>query len=125
MIEHWYMMSATLAHTSPIPTTPLLYSFINSGIGRESAILFAREGAKVVCADINLEGAQVTVDKITELYGEGNAFAFKANVAKEEEVKELVDAAVEKYGKLNVMFNNAGIMHPADDNALNTEQSIW
>jgi NAD(P)-dependent dehydrogenase (short-subunit alcohol dehydrogenase family) len=78
-----------------------------------------------VCADINLEGAQVTVDKITELYGEGNACAFKANVAKEEEVKELVDAAVEKYGKLNVMFNNAGIMHPADDNALNTEQSIW
>ncbi|KAH8548457.1 hypothetical protein BGW37DRAFT_506219 [Umbelopsis sp. PMI_123] len=95
------------------------------GIGRESAILFAREGAKVVCADINLQGAQVTVDKIKELYGEGNAFAFKANVAKEEEVRELVDAAVEKYGKLNVMFNNAGIMHPADDNALNTEQSIW
>lgn len=78
-----------------------------------------------MCADINFPGAQLTVDKITELFGEGNAFAFKVNVAKEDEVKDLVDAAVEKYGKLNVMFNNAGIMHSADDNALNTEQSIW
>jgi NAD(P)-dependent dehydrogenase (short-subunit alcohol dehydrogenase family) len=96
-----------------------------SGIGRESAILFAREGAKVVCADINEKGAQVTVDKITELYGPDNACTFKCNVAKEEEVKALVDTAVEKYGKLDVMFNNAGIMHPEDDNALNTEERIW
>jgi NAD(P)-dependent dehydrogenase (short-subunit alcohol dehydrogenase family) len=116
-----YMRSGTSALCPRLLTACPFFS----GIGRESAILFAREGAKVVCADINLQGAQVTVDMITELFGEGNAFAFKVNVAKEEEVKDLVDAAVEKYGKLNVMFNNAGIMHSADDNALNTEQSIW
>jgi len=97
-----------------------------SGIGLESALLFAREGAKVVCADLNLQAAEVTVGKIKDLVGkEGQAVAVKVDVAKESEVKNMVDVAVEKFGKLNIIFNNAGIMHPADDNALNTEEKIW
>ncbi|KAG1150679.1 hypothetical protein G6F37_001768 [Rhizopus arrhizus] len=97
-----------------------------SGIGFETAVLFAKEGAKVVCADLNEEGAKKTVAKISELVGKQDvAIAFKVDVSKESEVKALVDKAVEVYGKLNIMFNNAGIMHPQDDNALNTEERIW
>ncbi|KAF7727665.1 hypothetical protein EC973_007323 [Apophysomyces ossiformis] len=96
-----------------------------SGIGFESAVLFAKEGAKVVCADLNEEGAAKAAKKINELYGDNNAIAVKTDVSKEEDIKALVDKAMETYGKLNIMFNNAGIMHPKDDNALTTEERIW
>ncbi|CAO3640272.1 unnamed protein product [Mucor fragilis] len=95
------------------------------GIGFETAVLFAKEGAKVVCADVNEKGVQNTVTKISELVGSGVALPFKADVSKEDQVKALVEKAVEEYGKLDIMFNNAGIMHPEDDNALNTEERIW
>jgi NAD(P)-dependent dehydrogenase (short-subunit alcohol dehydrogenase family) len=114
------------------------------GIGFETAVLFAKHGAKVVCADVNETGAQKTVAKITQMVGEGVSISFKADVSKEDQVKALVDKAVDTYGnvkkkrvffyrytqknligKLDIMFNNAGIMHPEDDNALNTEERIW
>ncbi|CAO3702551.1 unnamed protein product [Rhizopus stolonifer] len=97
-----------------------------SGIGYEAAVLFAKEGAKVVCADLNEEGVKKTVARIPELTGHKDAaIAFKVDVSKEAEVKALVDKAVDVFGKLDIMFNNAGIMHPQDDNALNTEERIW
>ncbi|KAG0163036.1 hypothetical protein DFQ30_000827 [Apophysomyces sp. BC1015] len=98
---------------------------LRSGIGFETAVLFGKEGAKVVCADLNEEGAAATAKKINELFGENSAIAFKTDVSKEEQVKALVDKAVETYGKLSIMFNNAGIMHPKDDNALTTEERVW
>ncbi|KAI8061652.1 D123-domain-containing protein [Gongronella butleri] len=96
-----------------------------SGIGYETAVLFAQEDAKVVCADLNDKGAEATVAKITQLFGEGRAIAFKVDVSKEEQMEALVKEAVKTFGKLDIMFNNAGIMHPQDDNALNTEERIW
>ncbi|KAI8979980.1 hypothetical protein BDB01DRAFT_798336 [Pilobolus umbonatus] len=96
-----------------------------SGIGYESAIVFAKEGAKVVCADVNEAGVMKTVAKITQLVGEGVAIPFKVDVSREDEVKSLVDTAVNTFGKLDIMFNNAGIMHPEDDNATNTSERIW
>ncbi|CEG78090.1 Putative Glucose 1-dehydrogenase [Rhizopus microsporus] len=97
-----------------------------SGIGFETAVLFAKEGAKVVCADLNEEGTKKTVAKIAEIVGkEGTSVPFKVDVSKEAEVKALVDKAVDTFGKLDIMFNNAGIMHPQDDNALTTEERIW
>lgn len=72
-----------------------------SGIGFETAVLFAKEGAKVVCADINETGATKTVNKIDQLVGQGSAVAFKADVSKEQEVKALVDKAVDTFGKHN------------------------
>jgi len=95
------------------------------GIGFETAVLFAKEGAKVVCADVNEKGVQKTVAKISELVSSGVAIPFKADVSKEDQVKALVDKALKEFGKLDIMFNNAGIMHPEDDNALNTEERIW
>ncbi|KAI9597933.1 hypothetical protein BDF19DRAFT_420244 [Syncephalis fuscata] len=97
-----------------------------SGIGFQSSVLFATEGARVVCADINLEAAQKTVARIAQEVGSADhAIAVLADVGKEADIKALVNTAVEKFGKLDVMFNNAGIMHPKDDNALNTDESIW
>ncbi|KAF8759710.1 Enoyl-(Acyl carrier protein) reductase [Rhizoctonia solani] len=80
-----------------------------SGIGLESSLLFASEGAHVVLADINIDAANKT----------------QVDVSKEADLKALVDKTVEEFGRLDVMFNNAGIMHPQDDNALNTEEKIW
>ncbi|KAJ3565801.1 hypothetical protein NP233_g7410 [Leucocoprinus birnbaumii] len=96
-----------------------------SGIGLESAILFAQEGANVVLVDINPAGVEKGASLITERFPNVKAIATKADVGKEADVKAAVDLAVKEFGRLDVMFNNAGIMHPEDDNALNTEERIW
>lgn len=76
------------------------------GNGKATAILFAREGAKVVCADVNLEAAEETVELIKKEGGE--ATAVQADVTREPEAKKLVEATVSKYGKLDILFNNVG-----------------
>jgi len=96
-----------------------------SGIGLESSLLFASEGANVLLVDINLQGAEKAVALIKQRYQNVKALAVKADVGKEADVKNAVDTAVKEFGRLDVMFNNAGIMHPEDDNALNTEEKIW
>ncbi|GAA5927246.1 uncharacterized protein JCM15063_005845 [Sporobolomyces koalae] len=97
-----------------------------NGIGLETALVFANEGAHVVAADINEEAALRTVDLISkECPGSVKAIAIKADVSKEQDIKQMVAKTVEEFGRLDVVFNNAGIMHPADDNALNTEERIW
>jgi len=96
-----------------------------SGIGLESSILFASEGANVLLVDINIKAAESAASLIKSRYPNVKALATKADVGKEEDVKSAVDLAVKEFGRLDVMFNNAGIMHPADDNALNTEEKIW
>lgn len=78
-----------------------------SGIGRASAILFAREGARVMVSDMNEEGGKETVRMIKDIGGE--AEFFKCNVSVESEVKALVERTVGKFGKLDFALNNAGI----------------
>ncbi|KAF9004955.1 hypothetical protein BGZ52_008963, partial [Haplosporangium bisporale] len=68
-----------------------------SGIGLESSVLFASEGAQVVCADINEKGAAATVEKITSLFGAGRAVSIKADVSKEEDVKKMIHLAVSEF----------------------------
>jgi meso-butanediol dehydrogenase / (S,S)-butanediol dehydrogenase / diacetyl reductase len=80
-----------------------------SGIGRATAILFASEGAKVLVADISQEGGSKTSDLINQEFGKDRSAFQRTDVAKEEDVKNMVDSAVEKFGKLDVIFNNAGI----------------
>jgi NAD(P)-dependent dehydrogenase (short-subunit alcohol dehydrogenase family) len=79
-----------------------------SGMGKAIAIRFAREGAKVVASDINAETARATADEI-EASG-GTAVAVETNVALEEHIQRLVDTAVQTYGTLDILINNAGIM---------------
>ncbi|WP_100010158.1 glucose 1-dehydrogenase [Lentibacillus sediminis] len=79
-----------------------------SGMGKAIAILYAKEGAKVVVSDLNEEGAQATVDEIAS--DGGAAIAVVANVAKEEDVQNMIDTAVDHYGTLDILVNNAGMM---------------
>ncbi len=95
----------------------------SSGIGRESAILFAQEGAKVIVTDINDEGGQETVKMIQEAGGE--ATYFHADVAKANDCQAMVKHAEDTYGALHILFNNAGIMHNDDGNAMSTEEAVF
>ncbi|MFF2481488.1 SDR family oxidoreductase [Paenibacillus sp. NPDC058071] len=79
-----------------------------SGMGREIAVLFAKEGAKVVVSDLNEQSAQETASKI-EADG-GSAVVVVSNVAVEEDVQRMIDTATSKYGTLDILVNNAGIM---------------
>lgn len=78
-----------------------------SGIGEATALLFGKEGAKVVVSDINKEGGEDVVKRIEK--GGGTASFFKTDVASAAENKALVDFAVNTYGKLDIAVNNAGI----------------
>lgn len=79
-----------------------------SGMGKAIAELYAQEGAKVIVADLNIEGAQQVADGIV---GNGGvALALQVNVAKLEDIENMIDTAVSEYGTLDILVNNAGIM---------------
>jgi NAD(P)-dependent dehydrogenase (short-subunit alcohol dehydrogenase family) len=87
-----------------------------SGMGKAISILYAREGARVVVADIDLDGAKVTVNQINA--DGGSAIAVLTDVSKEEDIQNLIDTAVKTYGTVDILVNNAGIMdnfEPAAD----------
>jgi NAD(P)-dependent dehydrogenase (short-subunit alcohol dehydrogenase family) len=79
----------------------------STGIGRETALAFAKRGANVVIGDVNVEGAEETVDAIESAGGE--AVAVAADVTETADVKAMVDTAVDTFGGLDYAFNNAGI----------------
>ena len=91
-----------------------------SGIGRESCLLFAREGARVVAVDIDMKAAQGTANDAGDA-----ARAFQADVSKASDAESMVKFAEKTFGKLDVVFNNAGIFHPDDDSVTNTSEEIW
>ena len=84
-----------------------------SGQGRAAARLFAKEGARVVVADLNDEGAQEVVRDITDSGGE--AATARVDVSREAEVEDMIRQAVEEFGRLDVLFNNAGVGYSASD----------
>jgi NAD(P)-dependent dehydrogenase (short-subunit alcohol dehydrogenase family) len=94
-----------------------------SGIGRESALLFASEGAPVVVVDIEDNAGEETVAAITK--AGGRAVYVHADVARSADTERMIAAAEREFGKLNVLFNNAGIMHGRDDDAVSTDEAIW
>ena len=94
-----------------------------SGIGRASATLFAQEGARVVCVDLNEATVRETVQLIMEAGGE--AIAVQGDVSSSQDAEAMVQAAEDSFGGLHVMFNNAGIMHGDDGDAQSTSEEIW
>ncbi len=94
-----------------------------SGIGRETSLLFAAEGARVLAVDLNREAVEETVEKVQAAGGE--ATAHLADVSAAEQSEAMVTAAETAYGRLDVMFNNAGIMHSDDDDAVSTDLGVW
>ena len=80
------------------------------GIGRATALAFAREGAGVVVADVSEQGNQETARMIEE--AGGRALAVRCDVTRSEDAKAALDKAVETFGRLDVAFNNAGVEQP-------------
>lgn len=78
-----------------------------SGIGQATALLFAKEGAKVILADIATEGGEKAAEMIKD--ADGEAAFVKADVSQEDDVKALVNKVIETYGRLDCAHNNAGI----------------
>jgi NAD(P)-dependent dehydrogenase (short-subunit alcohol dehydrogenase family) len=81
-----------------------------SGIGKATAIRLAEEGGKVLCVDLNLESAQATTQEILEI--NGAALAVKADVGHVDQVNAFVSRAVETWGRIDVLVNNAGVNLP-------------
>ncbi len=93
------------------------------GIGRETALLFAREGAAVVVVDVNDAAGVETVRLVTD--AGGRAIYQRADVSKAAECEAMVAVAERAFGALHVLFNNAGISHADDDDAINTSEAVW
>jgi NAD(P)-dependent dehydrogenase (short-subunit alcohol dehydrogenase family) len=90
------------------------------GMGREASIVFTGEGAKVCVADVDAATAEETVSLCT-----GEAFAFPMNVAEEGDVAEMYAATAERFGGIDVLYNNAGISPADDGSVLETSVEAW
>lgn len=93
-----------------------------SGIGREAALLFAREGARVVVVDISEKG-QETAEAIRRAGGQ--AHFVQADVSKAQDAERMISEAERVFGRLQILFNNAGISHAEDDDAIRTSEAVW
>src|SRR6266576_1658338 len=89
------------------------------GIGREAALLFSSEGASVCVADVGKEAGEKTAAECKE------AFFFQADVSDPKSVHAMYEATAKRYGKVDVLYNNAGIMPADDDSILTTEPDAW
>jgi NAD(P)-dependent dehydrogenase (short-subunit alcohol dehydrogenase family) len=95
-----------------------------AGMGQAVAKGFAREGAKVVVADVNSGDGQATVAAIRQ--AEGEAIFVRADVSKPAEVEALAAAAVEQYGRIDILYNNAAIqLHGQDARAHELSEEVW
>jgi NAD(P)-dependent dehydrogenase (short-subunit alcohol dehydrogenase family) len=94
-----------------------------SGMGRVAALRFAAEGSSVVVADRDAAAAAETVRQVQA--AGGKATAVTVDVSVEADAKAMVDMAVEKYGRLDVLYNNAGIMPEADHSVIDTPVEAW
>jgi NAD(P)-dependent dehydrogenase (short-subunit alcohol dehydrogenase family) len=89
-------------------------------MGRVAAHAFVREGAQVVAADVNDKAVHDTVATM-----QGKAVAVIGDVTRDADVAVFVETAVGHFGKLDVLYNNAGIFHEADESVLTTTDAIW
>jgi NAD(P)-dependent dehydrogenase (short-subunit alcohol dehydrogenase family) len=90
-----------------------------SGMGREAALLFSEEGAKVCVGDVNPEAGEKTAAEC------GDAFFYRVDVSDPRSVEGMYSATSERYGGVDVLYNNAGIMPEDDSSALETGEDAW
>mgnify|MGYP001209480048 CR=1 FL=1 len=94
-----------------------------SGMGRLAALTFAREGARVIAADVSATAGEETVAQIAE--GGGTAAFIAADVSKEDQVRAVVRRGVERFGRLDVLYNNAGIFPERDGSVVDIDEAVW
>jgi NAD(P)-dependent dehydrogenase (short-subunit alcohol dehydrogenase family) len=94
-----------------------------AGIGRESALLFAREGAAVAVADVDARSAEATAGDIAA--AGGTAVAITVDVADPKSVEAMIARAEAGLGAVDILFNNAGVMLAGDNGPEDTDQAIW
>jgi NAD(P)-dependent dehydrogenase (short-subunit alcohol dehydrogenase family) len=90
------------------------------GMGREAAIVFTAEGARVCVVDVDLDAAEETVSLCS-----GEAFAARVDVSDEEDVRAAMNAAAQRFGGVDVLYNNAGISPGDDGSVLETSVEAW
>ena len=95
-----------------------------SGIGRQTALRFAREGAAVAAVDIDEGAGSETAAMIAGETG-GRAIFARADVSEAQDCRRMIAEAEEAFGRLDVLFNNAGISHLEDGGAVDTDEAVW
>lgn len=93
------------------------------GMGKVAAEMFSKEGAKVAVFERDQKAGKQVVDQINQDGGE--ASFFEVDIIDEDAVKNAVEGVVEEYGRIDVLYNNAGVMPEADNSVINTEQAVW
>jgi NAD(P)-dependent dehydrogenase (short-subunit alcohol dehydrogenase family) len=93
------------------------------GMGRTAARMFAAEGAKVVCVDVTEEMAESAAAEVTAAGGRATGVA--ADVSRDDQAKRMVDHAVATFGRVDALYNNAGIMPAADHSVIDTDVATW
>jgi NAD(P)-dependent dehydrogenase (short-subunit alcohol dehydrogenase family) len=94
-----------------------------SGMGRTAARLFAEQGARVVLADVSEEAVESAAAEVRE--AGGDATAVVADVSDEDQARRMVEHAVATYGRVDALYNNAGIMPAADHSVVDTDVETW
>ena len=93
------------------------------GMGRVAALRFAAEGSRVIVADTNVDAADETVRLVQSAGGE--AAPARVDISVEADVRAMVDFAIERFGRVDVLYNNAGIMPEADHSVVDTPVEAW
>ena len=101
----------------------MLITGAGSGIGRQTALICAREGARIVAVDVDPERGEETVGMIAA--ENHQAVYARADVSRAADCRRMIQAAEDAYGGLDVLFNNAGISHIEDGDAESTEEEVW
>ena len=92
------------------------------GVGRATALRFAAEGAAIIAADVADDANEATVQQVLD--AGGRAVGIRVDVTRAVEVEAMVAAAESEFGGLDILFNNAGVMLPGDDDAVHTPEAI-
>jgi NAD(P)-dependent dehydrogenase (short-subunit alcohol dehydrogenase family) len=93
------------------------------GMGRVAALRFAGEGSRLIVADIHQAAAEETVRQVKAAGGEATPIAVDVSV--EADAQAMVELAIKKYGRVDVLYNNAGIMPEADHSVVDTSVEVW